>query len=124
MEEKLIVGTFGEYPIEAVCTVSNKDVLVACKGVVGSYQQARSFLNRYSHRDLTQFGFLDQRSEIKDSILDSNKVNIACLEGTRSQLEDAVKECQTLLHNNQLSIPSFQDYEAAIEYSNQFKINN
>jgi hypothetical protein len=123
MEEKLVVGTFGEYPIEAVCTVSNDDILVACKGVIGSYKQARAFLNRYNHREINYFGFLDQRSEIKDSILDSNKVNIACLEGTRTQLEDAVKKCETLLHNNQLTIPGFETYETAIEYSNQFKNN-
>jgi hypothetical protein len=124
MEKELVVGTFGEYPIEAVCTVSNYDILVVCKGVIGSYKQARAFLNRYNHREINYFGFLDQKSEIKDSILDSEKVNIACLEGKRTQLEDAVNQCQTLLHNNQLSIPSFENYEAAIEYSNQFKINN
>jgi hypothetical protein len=41
-----------------------------------------------NHREINHFGFNEQRSEIKDNILDSDKVNIACLEGTREQLED------------------------------------
>ena len=121
MEEKLTVGTFGEYPIEAVCTVSNEDVIVVCKGVVGSSRQAHGFINRYNHREVNHFGFNDQRSEIKDSIFDTEKINIACLEGTRTQLEDAVKECKTLLQDSQSIIPSFKTYDEALEYANQFK---
>jgi hypothetical protein len=121
MEKKLIVGTFGEYPIEAVCTVLNQDVIVVCKGVVGSYRQAHGFLNRYSQREINYFGFNDQKSEIKDSIFDLEKLSIACLEGTRTQLEEATKLCKEALQNNQSIIPSFNTYEEAMEYSNQFK---
>ena len=122
MDQKLVVGSFNGYPIEAVCTVSNQDMIVVCKGLVGSYHQARSFINRYNHREINFFGFNEQRSEIKDDILNSDKINIACLNGTREELSNAVDTCKSLLGTELLL--SFESYEKALEYSNQFKTTN
>jgi hypothetical protein len=118
MEKELVVGKFGEYPILALCTVNFHDVLVVCKGLVGSSLQAQSFFDRKLINDVTYFGFNDQKSEIKNSIFDDT-IKIACLTGKINQLQEAVINCKELLFNKLL--PNFDTYEEGLEYSNNFK---
>ncbi len=120
MEKELVVGTFGEYPIVALCTVNYNDVLVICKGLVGSSLQAQSFFDRKLINDVTYFGFNEQKSEIKNSIFDDS-IRIACLTGKINQLQEAVMKCKELIINNYKLLPNFDTYEQGLEYSTNFK---
>ncbi len=88
--------TFAGYPIE-LRKIQN-DVLIHCKNVIGTYSQAKSWIDKDKGNYCTYYFGIKQsdKCEILNSI--NNTIKIACLEGTEQELKQIITQCSILLN--------------------------
>lgn len=91
------VCTFGGYPVTFRQTNSG-DILIHCKNVIGLYSQVKAFRNKTSVTGRYPYGVREQdKCEIQNSIHTSGSVKIACLEGSKEEIDLIIRECESLL---------------------------
>ncbi len=90
---------FGGYPVEMrVVTVTggNKEVLINCKNVTGTFSQAKAFKKKSNITNEYPWGV---KTSVPAFITDvpGNRVSIACLTDTKDQFLNLYNECEALL---------------------------
>ena len=76
--------------------ISEDEVLVHCKNVIGTYTQAKAFVEKSNPSNSYQFGVKTTTPSFI-YVSPNDRIRIACLEDTREKFMELYDECERLL---------------------------